>query len=48
VRGRDDRLGRFIALCIVGLPIVVASAVAAAALTGRWDLLDRLDEEKSK
>jgi len=39
LRGRDDRLGRFLALCIVGLPIIVASAVAAAALTGRWDLL---------
>ncbi|PFG36178.1 ABC-2 type transport system permease protein [Flavimobilis soli] len=39
VRGRDDRLGRFLALCVVGLPIIVASAFAAAAVTGRWDFL---------
>lgn len=39
VPGRADRLGRLIALGVVVGPLFVVLQVAAAALSGRWDLV---------
>lgn len=39
VRGRDDRLGRVLAVSVVGLPLVLASAVGVVALADRWEML---------
>ncbi|WP_374928840.1 hypothetical protein [Kytococcus sedentarius] len=37
IRGRDDRLGRFLALLPVALPLVVLAVVVGCVLSGRWD-----------
>ncbi|AEG43696.1 hypothetical protein [Isoptericola variabilis] len=40
--GRADRWGRVIPVGVVGLPLTVAFALAACAVTGRWDVLPAL------
>ncbi|CAN5280410.1 hypothetical protein BH09ACT6_BH09ACT6_21040 [soil metagenome] len=42
VRGRDDRLGRAVALAIVSLPFVIALTIVSVAVTGSWTLLPAL------
>ncbi|GII99673.1 ABC-2 type transport system permease protein [Sediminihabitans luteus] len=39
VRGRDDRWGRCVPVLAAGAPLVVGLVLAAAALSGRWDLV---------
>ncbi|GAA1972852.1 hypothetical protein GCM10009718_05940 [Isoptericola halotolerans] len=39
VPGRADRWGRVIPVAVVGVPLVVAFAVAAVLVSGRWDAL---------
>lgn len=39
VRGRDDRAGRVLAVSVVGLPLVLASAVGVVVLADRWEML---------
>ncbi|MEF2978257.1 transporter [Subtercola sp. YIM 133946] len=42
VRGRDDRLGRAIALAVIALPIVVVLTIASVAVSQSWALLPAL------
>lgn len=37
IRGRDDRLGRFLAVLPVALPLVLVAVLVGCALSGRWD-----------
>ncbi|UFS59875.1 transporter [Subtercola endophyticus] len=39
VRGRDDRLGRAVALGIIALPLVLLATFITVAVTGSWGLL---------
>lgn len=39
IRGRDDRLGRLISLCVVGGTLSIAALLFGAAMTQTWHLL---------
>ncbi|HWH98095.1 MAG TPA: transporter, partial [Pseudolysinimonas sp.] len=39
VSGRDDRLGRVIALAIFSVPVTIVVGVICVGVAGRWDLL---------
>ncbi|MBN6752188.1 hypothetical protein JRG18_01385 [Kocuria palustris] len=39
IRGRDDRLGRLISLCVVGGALSIAALLFGAAMTQTWHLL---------
>ncbi|WP_144791990.1 hypothetical protein [Kocuria palustris] len=39
VRGRDDRLGRLVSLCVVGGALSIAALLFGAAMTQTWHLL---------
>ncbi|QAY62008.1 hypothetical protein ET495_00385 [Xylanimonas allomyrinae] len=42
IRGSVDRWGRAVPVLVVGMPLVVAYALVAAALSGRWEWLPPL------
>lgn len=39
VRGRDDRIGRVVALAVFAVPVTLLIEVVCVAVVGRWDLL---------